>query len=51
MAEIAETLCYGSAQLTETEFSVGCKTVQLGMNEKRTGLTCYGKVDLRKSMG
>ncbi len=42
MAEVAETLCYGSARLIETEFSVGRKTVQLGMNEKRTGLICYG---------
>lgn len=42
MAEVAETLCYGSSRLTETEFGVGRQTVELGMHEKRTGLICYG---------
>ena len=42
MAEVAETLCHGSARLTETEFGVGRHTVELGMHEKRTGLICYG---------
>ncbi len=42
MAEVAETLCYGSSRLTETEFGVGRQTVELGIHEKRTGLICYG---------
>ena len=42
IAEAAEILCLGSPRLTETEFSFGRQTVELGMHEKRTGLICYG---------
>ena len=42
MAEVAETLCYSSPRLTETEFGFGRHTVELGMHEKRTGMICYG---------
>ena len=39
---MAETLCYSSPPLTETEFGFGRHTVELGMHEKRTGMICYG---------
>lgn len=42
VAEVAETLCYSSPRLTETEFGFGRHTVELGMHEKRTGMICYG---------
>ena len=42
MAEVAESICYGSPRLTETEFGFGRHTVEIGMHEKRTGLICYG---------
>ena len=42
VAEVAESICYGSPRLTETEFGFGRHTVELGMHEKRTGLICYG---------
>ena len=44
IAEVAETLCAGNPRLTETVFGFGRKTVELGMNEKRTGLICFGNV-------
>lgn len=42
VAEVAEKLCAGSPRLTETEFSFGRNTIELGMHENRTGLVCYG---------
>ena len=42
IAEVAESLCYGSPRLAETEFGFGRHTVQLGMHENRAGLVCYG---------
>ena len=31
--------------MTETVFGFGCQVVELGMNEKRTGLICYGNYE------
>ena len=41
-AEMALKYCNGSARIAETVFGWGRKTVQLGLDEKRTGLTCIG---------
>ena len=41
-AEMALKYCGGSAGLTETVFGWGRNNVELGMAEKRTGITCIG---------
>ncbi len=41
-AEMALKHCGGSARLTETVFGWGRKNVELGLAEKRTGMTCIG---------
>lgn len=45
IADVAETLCSGNPRATETLFGFGRQTVELGMNEKRTGLICYGNYE------
>ena len=45
IAEVAETLCAGNPGMTETVFGFGRQTIELGMNEKRTGLICYGNYE------
>jgi hypothetical protein len=42
MAEMALKYCGGSARLAETVFGWGRETVEVGLAEKRTGLTCFG---------
>lgn len=42
MAEVSEQVCSGSARHTETLFGFNRHTVALGLNERRTGLVCYG---------
>ena len=39
-AEMALKYCGGSARLTETVFGWGRNNVELGLAEKRTGITC-----------
>ena len=41
-AEMALKYCGGSARLTETVFGWGRNNVELGLAEKRTGITCIG---------
>jgi len=41
-AEMALKYCGGIARLTETVFGWGRKTVELGLAEKRSGITCIG---------
>ncbi|MDZ4872195.1 MAG: hypothetical protein CLLPBCKN_001583 [Chroococcidiopsis cubana SAG 39.79] len=41
-AEMALKYCGGSARLTETVFGWGRNSVELGLAEKRTGITCIG---------
>lgn len=41
-ATIALKYCQGSARLAETVFSWGRENVELGLAEKRTGITCVG---------
>jgi len=41
-AEMAQKYCGGSARLTETVFGWGRNNVELGLAEKRTGITCIG---------
>ena len=41
-AEIALKYCDGRPRLTESIFGWGRETVQLGLEEKRSGLTCVG---------
>jgi len=41
-AEMALKYCGGSARLAETVFGWGRNNVELGMAEKRTGITCIG---------
>ncbi len=41
-AEITLKYCDGRPRLAETIFGWGRKTVQLGLDEKRTGLICVG---------
>lgn len=41
-AEMAWKYCGGSARLTETVFGWGRNSVELGLAEKRTGITCIG---------
>ncbi len=45
MAEVSETLCSGSARLTESTFGFGRKAVALGINEKKTWMICYGNYE------
>ncbi|MCH9692531.1 MAG: hypothetical protein K0U59_10820 [Gammaproteobacteria bacterium] len=45
IAEVAETLCLSNPCMTETRFGFGRQVVELGMNEKRTGLICYGNYE------
>lgn len=45
MAEVSEALCNGNARLTESTFGFGRNAVALGINEKRTGLICYGNYE------
>jgi hypothetical protein len=40
--EKALKYCRGSARLTETVFGWGRNNVELGLAEKRTGMTCIG---------
>ena len=47
MAEVSKKLCYGSPRLAETEFGWNRKAVQLGINEQRTGLECFGHYEVR----
>jgi hypothetical protein len=42
MAEMALKYCGGGARLAETVFGWGRETVEMGLAEKRTGLTCFG---------
>ncbi len=41
-AQMALKYCGGSARLTETVFGWGRNSVELGLAEKRTGITCIG---------
>lgn len=41
-AEMCLKYCGGSARLTETVFGWGRNNVELGLAEKRTGITCVG---------
>jgi transposase len=41
MAKVTEDYLGGSARKAESVFGWGRQTVQLGLNERRTGLTCY----------
>jgi Rhodopirellula transposase DDE domain len=41
-ATIALKYCQGSARLAETVFSWGRQNVEVGLAEKRTGITCVG---------
>ncbi len=41
-AQMALKYCGGSARLAETVFGWGRKNVELGLAEKRTGITCIG---------
>lgn len=41
-AQMALKYCGGSARLTETVFGWGRNNVELGLAEKRTGITCIG---------
>ncbi len=41
-AEMSLKYCGGSARLTETVFGWGRENVELGLAEKRTGITCIG---------
>lgn len=41
-AEICLKYCHGSARLSETIFGWSRETVELGLAEKRTGITCVG---------
>jgi hypothetical protein len=41
-AEMAIKYCGGSARKAETMFGWGRDTVQLGLHERRTGITCLG---------
>jgi hypothetical protein len=41
-AEMAMKYCGGSARLSETVFGWGRETVELGLAEKRTGMSCVG---------
>jgi hypothetical protein len=41
-AEMAIKYCGGSARLSETVFGWGRETVELGLAEKRTGISCVG---------
>ena len=41
-AEMSVKYCDGSARLTESMFGWGRETVELGLAEKRTGITCMG---------
>ena len=42
MAEMALKYCDGGARLAETVFGWGRESVEMGLAEKRTGLTCFG---------
>lgn len=46
MAEVSKKLCYGSPRLTETEFGWSRKAVEVGLNEQRTGLECFGHYEV-----
>lgn len=41
-AEVGELLCSGNPRKTESQFGFNRHTVKLGLNERRTGLICYG---------
>lgn len=41
-AEMAKKYCQGSARNAESRFKWSRKTVKLGLEEKRTGITCCG---------
>lgn len=42
VAEVAEQLCSSNPRQTEIHFGFSRHTVALGLNERRTGLICYG---------
>jgi hypothetical protein len=41
-AEMTEKYCQGRARLAESRFKWSRKSVKLGLEEKRTGITCCG---------
>jgi hypothetical protein len=41
-AEMALKYCKGSARLAETVFGWGRQNIEVGLAEKRTGITCVG---------
>ena len=56
-AEMSLKYCQGSARLTETVFGWGRNNVELGLAEKRTGITCkwsasgfWGKQELGRTL-
>ena len=47
MAKVAEDYCDGSARKAETYLGWSRKAVQLGLNERRTGLVCHDNYKAR----
>ncbi len=47
-AQMALKYCQGSARLAETVFGWGRQNIEVGLAEKRTGITCVGLILLAK---